>query len=172
MKNLKFIVASAILVCCAAVHGEALYWMVDTTNPGWNGYTGNDVAFATLNAIPSSSVTPGAAATPGSGTTIDVLEVVGGTTAAPTLGDLGDYGSSGYSFFVELFNASGESVYTQHAVSYTDLVTSGYVSTGGVDVPSFSGTVGFNGASVPEPTSGVLMLIGASLLALRRRKLA
>lgn len=172
MKNLKFIVASAILVCCGcAVHGEALYWMVDTTNPGFNGYTGSDVAYAVLNVIPASDATPGQAVTPGSGTAIDAL-AVNGTTAAPTLADLGSYTSSQYSFFVELFNASDQSIYTQHAVNYNDLVSSGYVSTGGINVPSVLATGGFNGASVPEPTSGVLMLIGASLLALRRRKLA
>ena len=90
--------------------------------------------------------------------------------ATPTLSDLKGYGSVDYSFYVELYNAAGDSVYKTQAVSYNSLLSSGYIATGGVLTPAVLATGGFNGAAVPEPTSGVLLLIGGAMLALRRRR--
>lgn len=83
--------------------------------------------------------------------------------------DLGVYGSSGYSFFVELLYGSGQNV-SKSVVSYNDLVSSGYVSSSPLSVPTKAVSGGWNGAAVPEPTSGVLLLIGGAMLALRRRR--
>ena len=90
--------------------------------------------------------------------------------AAPTLSDLKGYGSSQYSFYVELYNTAGGSVHKTQTVSYDSLLSSGYIATGGVLTPTVLASGGFNGASVPEPTSGVLLLVGGALLALRRRR--
>lgn len=90
------------------------------------------------------------------------------------------YGSSGadlsaLSFFVELYDASGNWVGQTTPQSYNDLVTSGAISSG--LNPNFSGVNSAVGGSsgsyaVPEPTSGLLMLVGLGALALRRRKVA
>lgn len=152
MKIKKFAVFAAILAFAGFANAGALYWQVDTSAAD-SAYKG-DWDSASLFVVK----------TDGTEELLDGL-VAG---AAPTLTDLGGYGSTGYSFYVELYNA-GKSVYTGYKFSY-DLLKSGYISTTGVLTPTVLATGGWNGASVPEPTSGVLLLIGGAMLALRRRR--
>ena len=151
----KLSVALAVLALVGFAKADVLYWQVDTSADN-AAYTG-DFSYAVLNASDGSAIDAAAA---------EDNKVI------PTLKDLGGYGSSEYSFYVELYNAAGDSVYKGQSVSYTDLLDSGYISTSGVLTPTMLATGGFNGASVPEPTSGMLLLIGGALLALRRRRQA
>ena len=82
---------------------------------------------------------------------------------------------SALSFFVELYDASGNWVGQTTPQTYQSLVESGAISSG--LNPNFSGVNSAVGGSsgsyaVPEPTSGLLMLVGLGALALRRRKVA
>lgn len=156
MKIKKFAVFAAILALAGFAHAGALYWQVDTSAADV-AYKG-DWDSAGLFVIKTGETT--------GEKFLDGL-VAG---AAPTLTDLDGYESTGYSFYVELYNAAGESVYKGYASSYTDLLASGYISTTGVLTPSVLAKGAFNGAAVPEPTSGVLLLIGGAMLALRRRR--
>lgn len=168
MKQLKILFCVAVLALAGVTQADALYWQVDTANAGVGGYSGSDVAYAQLFAVAkdaefdysSSKITLGE----------DAFVAV--KDDKPYLTDLGSYGSSSYSFFVELYNNSGETLHTGYAVNYNDLLASGYISTSGVLTPTTLATSGFNGAAVPEPTSGVLLLIGGAMLALRRRRRA
>lgn len=160
------------LVClaCAAVLGlvasaDTLYWQVDTSAD--NAYApikNQTFSYAKLYATDGTTTTELAS----------VAAEADGKTMKPTLTDLGDYGSNTYSFYVELLNyADGvsTSVYTQpYASTYNELVSAGYVSTQAMATPEGFALGGFNGAAVPEPTSGVLLLIGGAMLALRRRR--
>lgn len=98
--------------------------------------------------------------------------------------ELGGYGSSTYSFYVELYNSSnerigasyvslgGEGARPQGATSYDDL--SGALYTPGMSTVNVTPYAGFSNFTtsqvVPEPTSGLLMLIGLAGLALKRKR--
>lgn len=84
---------------------------------------------------------------------------------------------SGLYFFLELYDSSGNWVgQTNPAQAYDSLVKNGIVNSefnpnfSGVNTALGSSGVGYT--SVPEPTSGLLMLVGLGALALRRRRLA
>lgn len=109
---------------------------------------------------------------------VSVIDVNAGSSGN-LWSDLGSAsGNSQTSFFIELLNnASGSSdpqvVGMSQVVSYTDLVSNGYISTGGL---SPTGTVGsatpWTGTpyTVPEPSSGLLQLLGIGGLLLRRKE--
>lgn len=83
---------------------------------------------------------------------------------------------SALSFFIELYDGAGNWVGTTDAKSYDSLVASGAISSGlnpnFTGVNSALGGAGSTYSNVPEPTSGLLMLVGLGALALRRRKVA
>lgn len=160
MKLIQKIAFCATLALMGSASASTLFWQVNKDGAGPLGWDGTgDPKYAVLKAT--------------TGTLADGVGIVGydlseGTAWAT---DLGTYGDSSYSFFVELINASGSPVYTQKAAtSYDNLLSSGYVSASALDRPTGAVSGGFNGASVPEPTSGVLLLIGGAMLALRRRR--
>ena len=81
--------------------------------------------------------------------------------------DTTTYGST-TGFYIELFNAGGTSVALSEVISKSAL--SSFVTQGAslAEVPK--GAYGFSAA--PEPTSGLMMLLGMAMLGLRRRKVA
>ena len=119
------------------------------------------------------------------GVTSDTMEPTGdGAGTGPMLSYIGAFDSStslaGLSFAIELGNwANGQwtTLATTGMISYNDLTTIAsqeggtYILTAGQDInlPTFMAWTP-NAYVVPEPSSGLLVLIGASLLALRRRK--
>ena len=162
MRLIQKIALVAALAFAGTASASTLFWQIDQETAE-RGYKGDDAAYAVLHATQTGSSADKAIVVAG----YDLSEGTAWST------DLGTYGSSDYSFFVELLNNSGTSVFTQASpVSYDSLVSSGYVSATALSVPAAALTGGFNGASVPEPTSGVLLLIGGAMLALRRRRRA
>ena len=158
MKNVFKVaaVAFAALVAVTA-KAEALYWQVA------DGSTTESFQYAILNATDGTTTTQlaGAAA---EGTAPHQYVSVQNT-------DISNYASDAYSFFVELANynnGSWKTVKRGATVSYTDL--SDYIATSFQDGLSISQTGGYNMGAVPEPTSGLLLLMGGAMLALRRRR--
>ncbi len=78
----------------------------------------------------------------------------------------------GYSYFVELWNGNNWS--RTENITYADAVANGYIMRPGLSTPTLAGMAGFGSGSttynVPEPTSGLLFLVGGMLLGLRRRR--
>ena len=169
----KKLMCAFALVCGAMVaQADFLWWQVDPVS-------GREFSLADLY------VTDGTRST--------ALESVQPADADPTTGlgtkvetvstDVSGYTSSQYSFFVELVTYSDANYTTVtgtqklDAVSYDSLVTAGYITgasqgPGLPSAPAPSGGYNLGGGDVPEPTSGMLFLLGGALMALRRRRRA
>lgn len=101
----------------------------------------------------------------------------GGWSYAPSMHDAtpaqvaeADFsGISPDSFFVEYYNYENQVLGHSHTFSLASLAKSGYVSAGG-NPPTVATGVWTPTFIIPEPTSGMLMLLGFAGLALRRKR--
>ena len=104
--------------------------------------------------------------------TIDLNSLAATGTAGPGWSNLGAYTDAAYAFTIELghWEAGGEwdvLATSRESMTYAELFAGGWVSSSsdaypreGPWAPTFS---------IPEPSSGLLLLIGGALLALRRK---
>ena len=158
----KLVVCSAVSAIALFASADVLYWQVESPDDG--------AEFTAANLY----VTGGSLTDPVQLASVEPFDGNPGTMTDLTQTDLGSYGTSDYSFYVELANYTGSSLNNGKAYtwSYNELVSAGYIATNPFDSPSASAAAagGNMGAPTPEPTSGMLLLIGGSLLALRRRR--
>lgn len=169
MNSLKKFALVAFAACVAGLtQADVLYWQVDPSASDAS-YTKTDAAGAMLYRVPDSepysyanNVTP----------VSDWVALSNGKTDSVQSYELDPNYTTGYSFFVELYNESGDTLWTQYASTYEQLLNSQAISTGGIGAPTGLGLGGMNGAAIPEPTSGLMLLIGGAMLALRRRRRA
>jgi len=81
-------------------------------------------------------------------------------------------GTGSYTYFVELFNEQNQ-IFARSTTGLSSDEASAYVYTSdtGMAIPAngFTAPV-FMAAAAPEPTSGLLLLLGSALLALRRKR--
>ena len=85
------------------------------------------------------------------------------------------YASAEYSFAIELGNWDWQTgtwtmIATSDAVSYTTLKTAGHIAEWDGTDPSAPAVWNPTSYVIPEPSGGMLMLVGLALLALRRRR--
>ena len=164
-------IAAFVLAAGAAAlaHGSYLYWQIG------GDYSASDATVATL----WYSYDGGEAATVDeegwSGIATRGDELIGPYQADISMlsGD-----KTAYSFFVELtqwtisggvWSKTGDSYRSGWTWSYNDLADQGYIFADNVIAPSISPMAVNFSQPAPEPTSGMLMLLGISLLALKRR---
>lgn len=185
------ILSCATCVCLAEgdpVGGEYLmYWMVDysgkasematqvadKTAEGWinpNRDTGNDFNWSRLVAVvDGEKVTVGAA---------ELNSLQAGSTADPLVADLRGVSGTITSFAVEFFNynvldGSLSLLGWTESITPDELLAQGKIADfRDPKYPQASYAVWspMEFAAVPEPTSGLLLLIGGALLALRRKQ--
>ena len=158
----KLVVCSAVSAMSLFASADVLYWQVESPDA--------DATFTAANLY----VTGGGLSSPVKLDTALPFDDTPGTITDVTQTDLGSYGSSDYSFYVELANYTGSSLTDNKAYtwSYNELVSAGYIATNPFDssAAAAAASAGNLGSPTPEPTSGMLLLIGGSLLALRRRR--
>jgi hypothetical protein len=164
MKNLfKTLVAGMLLLAGASASAGTLYWQVTAD-------TGKTFGEAWLVAEAKE------------GGALSYIEGVDSDGQSPsstalTQTDISAYEGDGYLFYVEMCNynsATGDydPVATGYKYSYDELVSSGYVAASPLEVnDAIAAASGANfGSPIPEPSSGLLLLIGGAMLALRRRR--
>ncbi len=159
----KLICGVAVFALAAGLQAGTLYWQLA------NNAEGDYVALAVKN-NDSGAVTYANLLDSDGGTVVGQIVTKADAMAYVQYADISSY-TSGYSFYVEMLNLNGtalENGWTSSAMSYSDL--SSYISAGGISAGSVN--VWTASAYIPEPTSGLLLLVGGSLLALRRKRRA
>ena len=168
----KVFLAVACVLVGWAVHADAMYWQLAGQNI--TGVADNQWTMAQIEVYRDGAAT---------GTylhylddpTVDLMDKSVSGAWFDVSGYSGD--SPAYSFVLELVNDALEVKGATSAVSYNDLDQAGKIvkdysqfnSLQPLNYSTYNAGSGTT-ADVPEPTSGLLMLLGASLLALRRRQ--
>ena len=167
MKSLKSILAFCALAAIPAIGDvEALYWQVDSSsNPENIAFT-----YAALVGIDGDNHRTYIADESG----VQFHNSTGDGTTTDVIASIMDPSYSTWSFYIELWNYdSGNWTLVGNAggppgETYTKLKDDGVIrSSMSMDTKLFTPT-----AAVPEPTSGLLIVLGGALLALRRRRSA
>lgn len=86
--------------------------------------------------------------------------------------DIGDGPSAAYNFYIELGNTFGEATWVSEGLSYTDAKNAGHITASAMQSIALTAWTpeDWTGSAIPEPTSGLLVLMGMGLLTLRRRR--
>lgn len=170
MKKLIFTLAALLIAHLASA--EMLYWMIgDSTNGGSNTIEFN---YAVVYAVNGESKI----ALPNNG---EGGEIYGNenlspiTTTNPQTTEFGEgFDWSNCSFYVELMawdGANESTVGVSEWASYDALVSHGAIIPSGMGIP-VTAVLWMPATHVPEPSSAILLLLGAAFILLKRQKMA
>ena len=153
---MKKIIAILAVGVGLSLQADYLYWMVDTASAE---------AYETYTAV---RLTDGA-------NTIDEYEFASAADLKSYQSEPGGYFTAegtfndSQSFFVELLN--GDTWRAQSGtMTYAQLLASGSIFKSGSIAPATAHAASFGSYNVPEPTSGLLFVIGGMLLGLKRKR--
>ncbi len=172
--KLKVIAVLALMACGVTAYADYLYWMTPASGDA-KFETGGSIAYsyAQIYSGTYSSGTSGTAlgltADTTSGATASVNKLSAGSGAwASNVGT-----GSDDSIYVILYDASGTEVAHSEGVAYANYKDYVEIAEFGQNWQGMAVTTPFSIFTyVPEPTSGLLMLVGAALLGLRRKRVA
>ena len=164
----KIIIALAGLAIAMSANAATIKWTFYTNAATWNGYSVYAVSalseFTSVSDIESAMVGAGSAAT-----------ITGSRSYSATANYTGSWSAGeSVSFYYVIVDKEAEKYWTSGLQSATAVTTgtptaSTFAAADGAALLSTAGTA-FAGSPVPEPTSGLLMLLGVAGLALRRRR--
>ena len=164
----KTIIALFAFVIALVAQADVLYWMVSDDFEG-KVSAGDTSDFAALYVSGDGlSPNPTALATKTGAEVYTALD--DGATFA--YNGIEAYSAGSLSFYVEILSGDYKGYQSEH-MSYAQLAN--YIRGGGSSIPSSTfNAAGFGGGAstynVPEPTSGLLFLVGGMLLGLKRRR--
>ncbi len=189
----KFIVGFALVMAAMSSQASYLYWQITSTeqtsfsNGTFNGHeiagfrmtaVNNDTGASTvLNSYAYNPGTSSHAVITASGSPDSTGGAYVGENTAYNVSlaaDITNY-QSGYSYYIEVVGYDS-SVYTTGDHSGTIGISEAYATSVGAITTDLQSVMVMPTAwtggtyAAPEPTSGLLLLVGASLLALKRRK--
>jgi len=179
---MKKILLGAVILATCLVHADDsyIYWMMDDTT---SGYDYKNVQISAVDTSSWKSTPLELAIVEDSGyVSIGTSVSKEDANALKDAGfgfyvNLGEYATDAYSYFFELVNDSGQVVaHSNNGLSWAAAKTRlasamGVAGTSGDPwTPSEGGGGGFSPGAVPEPTSGLMLLLGVAALSLRRRR--
>ncbi len=165
----KLLTAAFAVAAVFGLQAGTLYWQINN-NPNGDDYAAVAVLNASGDLVGYANILDG-----------DGGDVIGNLVAAEDAmsemqyADISGYDSS-YKFVVEMLSLNTDDNTWERGwtagtpMTYAELKTAGYVSEGGISAGSVNSWT--SSVSIPEPTSGLLLLVGGSLLALRRKRRA
>lgn len=178
----KIIAALVAIAFATVVSAQVLYWQVNPSVTITGGSDGLSWAYATLYAVASDSSTPtqlssqkfDSDGTPSTANAYVDQKYFSDSTA-PAYATLSGTDYTGYSFYIELVNYDNNvatGVARSESIAYSNL---GNALQDAANFNSDWSSINAMGSSltftaIPEPTSGLLLLVGAAVLGLRRKR--